>query len=74
MIRPVSREKEVAPQSEPLLYNEAVLYCYTCTHAGHYDWRPFLDLASGRPTFFIAVPWRPKDNETHRLKDITETL
>jgi hypothetical protein len=48
---------EYAPRSEPLLYDEAMLYCYTCTHDGHYDWIHCLDV-SGRHTLFIAVPTR----------------
>jgi hypothetical protein len=30
---------EQAPISPPLMYDEAELYTYTCTHDNKYDWR-----------------------------------
>lgn len=30
---------ELAPQSDFMTYEEAVLYCMFCTHNGHSDWR-----------------------------------
>lgn len=50
---------EEAPNSPPLTYDEADLYCMTLTYNGHYDWRLYtIRTNSLMPLLFIATPWR----------------
>lgn len=45
-----------APMSEPLSYDDAMLYCYTCTHNNRYDWLHCVSTVEGRHTLYIAAP------------------